>query len=108
MDNNMSFDSSRFTFNPWNDFLGVVMQQGRVQLDSSLLHDDAEKIIPRIKGEAAAIKAHVVVHSARGHSSNAQMKSDRVAVQRARRPAEVVNDFVFAFAVTRPFRVQVS
>lgn len=30
----MSFDSSRFTFNSWNDFLGVVMQQGRVQLDS--------------------------------------------------------------------------
>ena len=30
----MSFDSSRFTFNPWNDFSGVVMQQGRVQLDS--------------------------------------------------------------------------
>lgn len=29
----MSFDSSRFTFDPWNDFLGVVMQQGRVQLD---------------------------------------------------------------------------
>ena len=30
----MSFDSSRFTFDPWNDFTGVVMQQGRVQLDS--------------------------------------------------------------------------
>jgi len=30
----MSFDSSRFPFNPWNDFNGVVMQQGRVQLDS--------------------------------------------------------------------------
>src|SRR5271166_6306203 len=30
----MSFDSSRVTFNPWNDFNGVVMQQGRVQLDS--------------------------------------------------------------------------
>jgi hypothetical protein len=30
----MSFDSSRFTFNSWNDFLGVVMQQGRVQLDA--------------------------------------------------------------------------
>lgn len=30
----MSFDNSRYTFNPWNDFLGVVMQQGRVQLDS--------------------------------------------------------------------------
>src|SRR5271157_4011015 len=30
----MSFDSSRFTFNPRNDYDGVVMQQGRVQLDS--------------------------------------------------------------------------
>ncbi len=30
----MSFDSSRFTFDAWSDFLGVVMQQGRVQLDS--------------------------------------------------------------------------
>ncbi len=30
----MSFDSSRFTFDPWNNFSGVVMQQGRVQLDS--------------------------------------------------------------------------
>src|SRR6516164_5791876 len=30
----MSFDSSRFAFNPWNDFAGVVMEQGRVQLDS--------------------------------------------------------------------------
>lgn len=34
MGNAMSFDSSRFTFDSWNDFLGVVMQQGRVQLDS--------------------------------------------------------------------------
>jgi malectin (di-glucose binding ER protein)/uncharacterized protein DUF6519 len=30
----MSFDSSRFTFDPWSDYLGVVMQQGRVQLDA--------------------------------------------------------------------------
>lgn len=30
----MSFDSSRFTFHPRKNFLGVVMQQGRVQLDS--------------------------------------------------------------------------
>lgn len=30
----MSFDNSRFTFNPWNDYFGVVMQQGRVQLDA--------------------------------------------------------------------------
>jgi Family of unknown function (DUF6519)/Malectin domain len=30
----MAFDASRFTFDVWNDYLGVVMQQGRVQLDS--------------------------------------------------------------------------
>jgi len=30
----MSHDISRPTSSPWNDFLGVVMQQGRVQLDS--------------------------------------------------------------------------
>lgn len=30
----MSFDNSRSTFNPWRDYFGVVMQQGRVQLDS--------------------------------------------------------------------------
>jgi len=30
----MSFDSSRFTFDPRNNFSAVVMQQGRVQLDS--------------------------------------------------------------------------
>jgi len=30
----VSFDNSRFTFDPWNDYSGVVMEQGRVQLDS--------------------------------------------------------------------------
>ena len=30
----MAFDLSRNTFNPLNDYLGVVMQQGRVHLDS--------------------------------------------------------------------------
>ena len=30
----MSFDISRFIFDPWNDYYGVVMEQGRVQLDS--------------------------------------------------------------------------
>lgn len=30
----MSFDNSRFTFNPQKNYAGVVMQQGRVQLDS--------------------------------------------------------------------------
>ena len=30
----MAFDISRNTFNAWNDYLGVLMQQGRVHLDS--------------------------------------------------------------------------
>ena len=30
----MSFDTSRFTFDPWKNYSGVVMEQGRVQLDS--------------------------------------------------------------------------
>lgn len=30
----MSVDCSRFTFHPWKDYFGVVMQQGRVQLDA--------------------------------------------------------------------------
>lgn len=30
----MSFDNSRFTFNPRNNYSGVVMEQGRVQLDA--------------------------------------------------------------------------
>ena len=38
----MSFDNSRFTFNSWNDYLGVVMQQGRVQLDSDWNESIAE------------------------------------------------------------------
>jgi hypothetical protein len=30
----LSFDNSRFTFDPWKNFSGVVMEQGRVQLDA--------------------------------------------------------------------------
>lgn len=30
----MSFDNSRITFDPWNDYSGVVMEQGRVQSDA--------------------------------------------------------------------------
>ena len=30
----MSFDTSRYRFDPWKDYSGVVMEQGRVQLDS--------------------------------------------------------------------------
>jgi uncharacterized protein DUF6519 len=30
----VSFDNSRFTFDPWKNYAGVVMEQGRVQLDA--------------------------------------------------------------------------
>src|SRR5262245_49093459 len=30
----MSFDCSRLSFHPFNDYFGVVMEQGRVQLDA--------------------------------------------------------------------------
>jgi hypothetical protein len=30
----VSFDNSRYTFKPWKNFSGVVMEQGRVQLDA--------------------------------------------------------------------------
>src|SRR5690348_7494824 len=30
----MSFDNSRFTFDAWKNYSGVVMEQGRVQLDA--------------------------------------------------------------------------
>ncbi len=30
----MTFDTSRSTFDPWNDYSAVVMEQGKVQLDS--------------------------------------------------------------------------
>src|SRR5271170_6658992 len=30
----MSFDTSRFTFDPWKSYSGVVMEQGRVQTDA--------------------------------------------------------------------------
>ena len=30
----MSFDTSRYRFDPWKNYSGVVMEQGRVQLDS--------------------------------------------------------------------------
>ena len=30
----MTFDNSRFTFDPWKNYSGVVMEQGRVQSDS--------------------------------------------------------------------------
>ncbi len=35
----MTFDNSRFIFNPWNDYAGVVMEQGRVQFGPSDWND---------------------------------------------------------------------
>ncbi|SJM91925.1 conserved hypothetical protein [Crenothrix polyspora] len=44
----MTFDCSRFSFQPWNDFLGVVMQQGRVQLDADW-NEFVEQLTRRIQ-----------------------------------------------------------
>lgn len=44
----MSFDTSRFTFNAWRDFLGVVMQQGRVQLDADW-NELVQELVRRIQ-----------------------------------------------------------
>ena len=44
----MSFDCSRFTFNSWHDFLGVVMQQGRVQLDADW-NEFASQLLRRLQ-----------------------------------------------------------
>jgi hypothetical protein len=38
----VAFDISRFTFDPWKNFSSVVMEQGRVQLDSDWNERDAE------------------------------------------------------------------
>lgn len=56
----MSFDSSRFTFDPWQDFLGVVMQQGRVQLDSDW-NEWQEEFARRIQAGTLDIVGRAVV-----------------------------------------------
>jgi len=38
----VSFDNSRITFDSWKDYLGVISQQGRVQLDSDWNESQAE------------------------------------------------------------------
>lgn len=59
----MSFDASRFTFNPAHDYLGVVMQQGRVQLDSDW-NDWVAQVIRRMQvGAADTVGAAVVPRS---------------------------------------------
>jgi len=47
----MSLDCSRFTFNAWHDFLGVVMQQGRVQLDSDW-NEGVAQLVRRVQAGA--------------------------------------------------------
>ncbi|HEV7588192.1 MAG TPA: DUF6519 domain-containing protein [Longimicrobium sp.] len=44
----MSFDCSRFRFAPERDYLGVVMQQGRVQLDSDW-NEQGEQLARRLQ-----------------------------------------------------------
>lgn len=56
----MSFDSSRFTFDPWNNFSGVLMEQGRVQLDSDWNEWLAE-FVRRIRAGTLDTFGHAVV-----------------------------------------------
>jgi hypothetical protein len=55
----MSFDTSRFTFNPWNNYSGVVMEQGRVQLDSDWNESLAE-LLRRIQAGTLDIMGQAV------------------------------------------------
>jgi len=58
----LSFDNSRFTFDPWNDYAGVVMEQGRVQLDSDWNEWLAE-ILRRIQAGTLDTLGHAVYPS---------------------------------------------
>ena len=53
----MAFDNSRFTFDPWKNYSGVVMEQGRVQLDSDWNEWHAE-IARRIQAGTLDIMGH--------------------------------------------------
>lgn len=53
----MAFDNSRFTFDPWKNYSGVVMEQGRVQLDSDWNEWHAE-IARRIQSGTLDIMGH--------------------------------------------------
>ncbi|MFZ0420291.1 MAG: DUF6519 domain-containing protein [Candidatus Sulfotelmatobacter sp.] len=55
----MSFDNSRFTFDPWRNFSGVVMEQGRVQLDADWNEWLAE-VSRRIQANTLDIMGHAV------------------------------------------------
>src|SRR5580658_1035033 len=56
----MSFDTSRIIFNSWNDYLGLVTQQGRVQLDSDWNDFQAEFLRRTQAGTLDAIAAQLL------------------------------------------------
>jgi hypothetical protein len=58
----MSFDISRFTFDPRCDFFGVVMQQGRVQLDADW-NEQVTLVARRIQAGTLNIIGRAVVPS---------------------------------------------
>ena len=58
----MSFDNSRFTFDPWKNYSGVVMEQGRVQLDADWNEWLAE-ISRRIQAGTLDIMGHAAYPS---------------------------------------------
>lgn len=53
----MSFDNSRYTFDPWKNFSSVVMQQGRVQLDADWNECLAE-LARRIQADTLDLYGH--------------------------------------------------
>lgn len=55
----MSFDNSRFTFDPWNDYSGVVMEQGRVQTDADW-NEWLSEISHRMQAGTLDIMGHAV------------------------------------------------
>jgi hypothetical protein len=55
----MTFDISRFTFDPWKNFSGVVMEQGRVQLDADWNEWDKE-LSRRTQAGSLDITGHAV------------------------------------------------
>ena len=56
----MAFDVSRFTFDAWKDYFGVVMEQGRVQTDADWNEWLAE-FARRVDAEALDTLGHAVV-----------------------------------------------
>lgn len=53
----MSFDTSRFTFDPFKNYTGVVMEQGRVQLDSDW-NDWLAQLLRRIQAGTLDMLGH--------------------------------------------------